>query len=347
MAEQLAVNQRVVGSTPTPGANNISAEMLGFCFDFALPVLGFRLVYLSPMSHLLATTNSLEELTKVIERLPVLFLINKVVVLNEGCDNTSIEVNDEWIFRFPKKPDVPTEREIKLLAALKGKFHVQIPVIEYVFQEPMGVCYRKIVGQELTLEELRLLSKPEHDLLVNDMAQFFADLHSAISVNEARRIGIEESFSRNYIDVIRERLLPFVEEADIREFAQACLLAYEQLVPTDDIVVLHTDISPDNMAFDLEKKKLIGVFDFSDVAIGDVNLEFVHLLKFDQDFTKQIVDSYTMKTGRLCDLGRTRLYKQLNTLADFAFQLENSQTPRYQEYLQTFRKWVHNPNSPL
>lgn len=299
------------------------------------------------MSHLLAETNSIERLTKIIKSLPVSFPINKVVVLNEGYDNISVEVNGEWIFRFPKKPDVPTEREIKLLAALNGKFHVQIPVIEYVFQEPIGVCYRKIVGDELTLDELRSLSKPEYDRLVDDIAQFFADLHSAISVGEAKQIGIEESFSKNYIEVIRNRLLPFVNEVYIREFAQACLLAYEHFVPTVDLVVLHTDLSPDNMAFDPEQKKLVGVFDFSDVAIGDVNLEFVHLLKFDPDFTKQIVVSYTTKTGRSCNLERARLYKQLNTLADFTFQLENAQTPHYQEYLQIFRGWIDNPNSPL
>ena len=296
------------------------------------------------MSHLLATTNSIEELTKVIESLPVAFPINKVVVLNEGYDNISVEVNDEWIYRFPKKLDVPTEREIKLLGILKGKFHIQIPEIEYVFQEPIGVCYRKIFGEELTLDTLRLLSKFEYDRLVDDIAQFFADLHSAISIDEAKRIGIEESFSRNYIDVIRNRLLPFVEETDIREFAQACLLAYEQLTPPDELVVLHSDLSPDNMAFDQEEKKLVGVFDFSDVAIGDVNLEFVHLLKFNPDFTKQIMDSYTIKTGRLCNPERTRLYKQINTLADFSFQM---QTLRHQEYLQIIRKWIDNPNSPL
>lgn len=101
------------------------------------------------------------------------------------------------------------------------------------------------------------------------------------------------------------------------------------------------------MAFNVVEKKLVGLFDFSDVAVGDMNLEFVHLLKFDLNFTKKIIESYTKKTGRKCDLNRVRLYKQLNTLADFAFQLNNPHTKRYQEYLQLFRKWIHEPNLPL
>lgn len=291
------------------------------------------------MSHLLAKFDSVSELTTIIKNLPVPFEITNVAILNEGYDNISIEVNDEWIFRFPKKPDVPTEREIQLLNMLKGKFHVKIPEIEFVFQDPIGIGYRKILGGELTIDYLRSLSESRYQKLVDDIAQFFADLHSAISLEEARAIGIEDSFSKNYIDVIKERLLPALADSDIRTFAQTCLSKFDQLSPADHLVVLHTDLSPDNMAFEFEKEQLNGVFDFSDVAIGDLNLEFVHLWKFDPVFAKQITESYSKKTGRTCDLERTKLYKQLNMLADFAFQFKNEEI--YQSYVDTIRGWMN------
>ena len=74
-----------------------------------------------------------------------------------------------------------------------------------------------------------------------------------------------------------------VKDRDVVAFRHETIAAYQKLDHTyDRLVVLYNDLHNDNMAFDQKKKRLNGIFDFGDVAVGDIHLDFHPLYKFNQ-----------------------------------------------------------------
>src|SRR3989304_6357061 len=119
--------------------------------------------------------------------------VRRIEFLAEGWDSVAWEVNEELIFRFPKRPAAERglEKEIRLLPELAPPLSIPIPRFEYVsegcpaFPHPF-VGYPKLPGVQLkaltpTPEELARLAP--------QLGRFLSELHS-FPVERAVELGV-------------------------------------------------------------------------------------------------------------------------------------------------------------
>src|SRR5919108_2542719 len=78
-----------------------------------------------------------------------------IVDIDVGYDFEVAIVDDEWVFRFPRRPGVEEalRLEILLLPAVAPSLSVHVPSFEYVSRDPLFVGYRLIRGEPLVDED--------------------------------------------------------------------------------------------------------------------------------------------------------------------------------------------------
>ena len=79
--------------------------------------------------------------------------VETLVAVEDGWDSLVLDVNDEWIVRVPRRPQVQETlaTEITLLPELARTLPVAIPTFEVVVrgEAPVLVAYRKLHGEPL------------------------------------------------------------------------------------------------------------------------------------------------------------------------------------------------------
>ena len=75
--------------------------------------------------------------------------------IDDGYDFEVAIVDDEWVFRFPRRSTVEEalEREIVLLPAIAPALPVDVPSFEHLSLDPLFVGYRLIRGEPLVDED--------------------------------------------------------------------------------------------------------------------------------------------------------------------------------------------------
>jgi aminoglycoside phosphotransferase (APT) family kinase protein len=78
-----------------------------------------------------------------------------VLEIHDGYDFEVAIVDDEWVFRFPRRRGVEEalELELALLPALAPALPVAVPSFEHVSREPFFVAYRLLRGRPLADED--------------------------------------------------------------------------------------------------------------------------------------------------------------------------------------------------
>jgi len=243
--------------------------------------------------------------------------VHSLRLLDGGLNHAIAEVNGEIILRFPRGDKARFETEIRVLECLKGRTSLAIPQVEFKGGTVACVGYRKIPGRHVTEEIVRALDEGRRSQLVCDLAAFLFEVHSAVSVEKASGLGVEREDLPSYASYVEKNVLAKVVPADIAEFARATLAEYDSVVRGGvEEVFLYNDLHGDNMAFDASTGRLNGVFDFADVMIGDVNLDFHPLFRLDPLLMKAVAEEYARLSGRLLSLRRMVIYAFVNELCD-------------------------------
>lgn len=105
------------------------------------------------------------------------FNIKSIKPLKSGWDNFVLEINQIYIFRFPKSPNFKLDKEIKILKRLNGKVTLKIPIYEFIGKQTPYVGYKKIIGQSLSSCTLELLTSKNKNFLAYDVANFLNEFH--------------------------------------------------------------------------------------------------------------------------------------------------------------------------
>lgn len=187
-----------------------------------------------------------------------------------GWDSVVAVVDDEWIFRFPRRPEIERwlESEIALLPELGPTLPVAVPQFEHVIRTPlMCVGYRMIQGEPLTAAA----ASPE------SVASFLSALHR-FDVARAERLGVRpRPWRAHYVEQCAEfvrRVLPLLDP-DERQSAEALFAEAEALEGFEPALV-HVDLGPEHLL--CRDGTLVGVIDWGDVQIGDPAIDFAWLL---------------------------------------------------------------------
>lgn len=222
----------------------------------------------------------------ITKEVPSLEIYSLKLILT-GADNLVVEVNGEWIFRFPKEEKliVGQEREGKLLILLRDQISLPIPYYFYQGNHPAFAAYRMMKGDPLDTKAYLSLSAEKRQKIAASLALFFTELHNSITVDQAKKLGYQEFNTPKVV---------FPGSGAIQLMAKDALAHLKQR-PAQRLVLLHNDLHGENMAFDSCKEEITGIFDFSDAAIGDYAIDFGRLFVIHPELAFRTMDLYAKK----------------------------------------------------
>ena len=187
-----------------------------------------------------------------------------IVDIDDGYDFEVAVVDDEWVFRFPRRSGVEPalEAEIVLLPALAPALPVAVPAFEHVSREPLFVAYRRIRGEPLIDED------------ADGVRTFLEALHAF----DASALPVER---RDWIEAHREQCAEFERlvfpllDSDVRSRAERLFAEVETLTGFEP-ALLHADLGPEHLL--VRDGRLAGVIDWGDARVGDPALDYAWLL---------------------------------------------------------------------
>ncbi len=242
-----------------------------------------------------------------------------VRVVEDGWDSLVLDLDGEWIVRFPRRPEVERwiEREIALLPELAPRLPVEVPRFELVARNGvLCVGYRKLAGS------------PAKDAVDeqtgDDLGRSLSALHR-FPVDRARALGVpyfdppawREHFTRLCGD-FRHRVFPLLRPSE-RERAETIFARVEEL---DFVAVLvHADLGPEHVL--CRDRRVIGIIDWSDVRVGDPALDLSWCLNgTPPGFAEAVARAYGADA---CARQRSLFYHQLGPWYEVVYGLETGQ----------------------
>ena len=202
--------------------------------------------------------------------------------IDDGYDFEVAVVDEEWVFRFPRRSGVEEalELEVVLLPTLAPSLPVSVPSFEYVSRDPLFVGYRLIRGEPLVDED-------------GDGVRAFLD---ALHAFDRSKLPVGPL---DWIDGYRaqcaefDRLVMPLLETDRRVQAQRLFHEVETLLGFEP-ALLHADLGPEHLL--VHDGRLASVIDWGDTRVGDPALDYAWLLN--GPFADWDVDSELRRRAR-------------------------------------------------
>ena len=187
-----------------------------------------------------------------------------VLEIDHGYDFEVVIADDEWVFRFPRRPGVEEalELEIALLPAVAPALPVDVPRFELVSRDPLFVGYRLIRGEPLLDED------------GEGVRAFLVALHAFDpSGLPLQRFDWVEAY-RDQCTEFERVVFPLLEHGQ-RERASRLFGEADTLVGFEPALV-HADLGPDHLR--VRDGRLAGVIDWGDARMGDPAIDYAWLL---------------------------------------------------------------------
>lgn len=218
----------------------------------------------------------------------------RVELLGEGCDFWAYQIDDRWVFRFPKS-DYGAARlrpEIALLTALARSLPLPVPDYRFIGQGGDGFAhgfagYAKLPG--VSAMRVRL---PEDalDRAARALGGFLARLHRH-DVNEAAAAGIPGTEAGASLARMRERALAHLTAVgplltpELRQQIGRFFNDRAHLPPEFDGAarLIHADLTAEHVLIDPASAAISGIIDWTDMRTGDVAVDFAGLWHWQGD----------------------------------------------------------------
>lgn len=187
-----------------------------------------------------------------------------ILKIDDGYDFEVAIVDDDWVFRFPRRAAVEEvlELEIALLPAIAPALPADVPSFEHVSRNPLFVGYRLIRGRPLVDED------------AEGVCAFLEALHEL----DASALPVER---HDWVEAYRdqcaefERLVFPLVDIDQRAQAKRLFGDVETLVEFEPSLI-HADLGPEHLL--VRDGRLAGVIDWGDMRLGDPALDYAWLL---------------------------------------------------------------------
>jgi aminoglycoside phosphotransferase (APT) family kinase protein len=184
--------------------------------------------------------------------------------------------------------------------------------------------HHKLKGEHLLTADYDRLPDEDRQHLAQAMAQFFAELHGLDPAVMAAA-GATPLDGWPAPDYILTRAVPRLP-LEQRARAEATLAAWQALSPDPHGTIYgFFDGHGWNMAFDHQRKRLNGIYDFADSGFGPLHQEFVYPSLVSADLTARIADAYEARTGRMLDRGRINLLTGILHLTEIAWAADGDE----------------------
>lgn len=222
---------------------------------------------------------------------------SEVKLIKRWWNNDIVIINNSLVFRFPKDENTKQNliHESNLLDTIHGKTWLKTPYYVYKNKNLEYAWYKIIEWRELKKSDIN--TKENTFALAKQIGWFLSKLH-AIPVSNFVwfESNIEEHYTLKlgYHKYIAERYLQIEKLIDGKLFKRS-LAFIEKIYPLTAkcVSMTHFDFQPKNIIFDPFKNEISWVIDFTDSAIYDPAIDFIHLLSFSERFTEQVLGYYT------------------------------------------------------
>jgi aminoglycoside phosphotransferase (APT) family kinase protein len=226
------------------------------------------------------------------ERLPGL-VGERVVPITDGWDSEVHVVDETWVVRVPRRPQVAAEfrAEIALLQELGPTLPVAVPRVEAVGPPDEGwFAYRLIDGVPI-----------QRSAYAGEVAAFLTALHR-FPVDRAVELGLRCPDWRESVcarlDEFTSRVVPLLEP-DERALAERRFSEFRE--NPDNFAfrpaVIHADLGPEHLLC-APDGRLVGVIDWTDAHVGDPALDFAWLLtSLGARFASELLAAYEGEVG--------------------------------------------------
>jgi aminoglycoside phosphotransferase (APT) family kinase protein len=218
------------------------------------------------------------------ERIPNL-RINRLVLVETGWDSAVVDVDGEWIFRFPRRAEVVEwlRVEAALLPELAPRLPAPVPRFEFVdLDQGRFVGYRKLAGEPLA-------HGARSGALAARLGEFLRALHD-FPVDRARRLTSRDwaAEKRATLERFRTTVLPLLDRS---ESTRGEALLDSTLAFPFEPVLVHGDLGPEHVLH--RGDELTGVIDWSDARMGDPAIDLAWLLYgTSPPFAQQLLSEY-------------------------------------------------------
>lgn len=259
----------------------------------------------------------------------------RFTLLTAGWDCVAVDVDDRLIFKFPRHDDARQAlvTEASLLAVVRPKLTMPVPELS-LFSEPTPFSrHAKLPGEHLVTAQYEQLPVTARDRLAADMALFYAQLHE-LPADAMKAAGAAPIGAWLPPDEILRRVWP-VLPPELHAFAERTIGAWQGLPPDPHGTIYgFFDGHGWNMAFDHDRQRLNGIYDFGDSGFGDLHQEFIYSNFISRDLTARTVAEYEALTGRVLDRERIELLSGVLRLWELA------EAPADVEHGPTMLQWV-------
>jgi aminoglycoside 2''-phosphotransferase len=217
--------------------------------------------------------------------------IHSLSVIQAGWDALVLVVNDRYIFRFPRRPEIEAqmEKEMDLLPGLAGALPCLVPRVEFACRKSAGDAHT-LVGYPLIagvgLQTLPVISAA----LVRQLGEFLTALHRFPVEQAALLLGASSDQmdwrrrSEETYTWINDLVFPHLPGPD--RLAGALLWEVYLSDPGNFAFqpkLIHGDLEPEHILCKPDGSGLCGVIDWGDACIGDPALDFSGLFTFGRE----------------------------------------------------------------
>ncbi len=215
----------------------------------------------------------------------------------EGWDHYVLILDNKYVFRFPRKP-VYQKRlytEAMLLNYLAVRVNVPVPKYEFISKDKTFAGYPLIPGIQITPEVFKTISQSARHRIAKQLAQFFSILHKT-PLNIAKKYEKGTTNNRKlYKELVKntnKHIKPRLSKNNY-QLIESFLKEFTKYQNHPHKCLVHADIHQDHLLVSTDKKRLSGIIDFADRAIGDPALDFTELWLYGRKFIEKVYKHYT------------------------------------------------------
>lgn len=279
-----------------------------------------------------------EQVSRIVEACFPELQPRRVAFLGEGWDSTAFQVNDQWVFRFPKRSEVEAQLlvEVEVMPRLAQEAPLMVPDFRFLGR-PTQLFPRHFGGYEIIPGKSAIGLDPSSSAVkqwVPDLARFLSWLHG-FSPHEAARLGVQSLDVNRLVEEFKKGV--FEEFEALRRFDDKPLDAWyhylktgPKIKPTSTpkptssaaTVLVHGDLAAEHILYDPHSMVMTGVIDWSEMALCDPSVDFAALFHWGgRPLVDQILPTYD---GPVDDtvLARAEYFAACRGVADVAYGLE-------------------------